>query len=155
MGIKYKKNPAPASCGKPSRLVVKRERSGAKLPAIPRVSGPVDVVKAVRALIADRAYEVFLVLYLNTKNCVFAYEELTEDSVAAVSVNSASLVRNALLSGAVGIITAHQHPSGSLDPSDEDRALWRQLREQCKLMGILLLDNAIVTEDGYYFESQD
>ena len=141
------------ACTKPSRLVVKRERTGAKLPAM-AIGGPVDAVRAARDLIANRAYEVFLVLYLNVRGCVAGYEELTMDSVSEVAVDSASLVRNALLSGSPAIITVHQHPSGSLEPSGADEHLWRQIREQCRIMGITVLDNFIVTEEGYFSEEE-
>ena len=143
-----------AACAKPRKMTVKWERTGAKLPPL-KVRDPRSAAYAAAKLIGDNAYEVFLVMYLNSDNCVIGYEELTEDSLAGVSVNTASLVRNALLAGAFGIITAHQHPSGSLTPSRDDQVLWKRLRQQAELMQIPVLDNLIVTEDGYYTEQEE
>jgi DNA repair protein RadC len=148
LGYEVTTNP-PAKCAKPARLVVKRERSGARLPAL-TVNDPMDAAGAALELIGDRAYEVFLVLYLNARNCVTGYEELTQDDLSGVAVTTSSLVRNALLSGARAIITCHQHPSGDPHPSDDDEHLWRRLDRQAREMDIMVLDNLVITNTGYY-----
>ncbi|MBT8452971.1 MAG: JAB domain-containing protein [Deltaproteobacteria bacterium] len=138
----------PAKCTKPSRLVIKRERAGAKLPAL-NITQSADAAGAALELIGDRAYEVFLVMYLNVRNCVIGYEELTQADMSGVAVTPSSLVRNALLAGARAVITAHQHPSGELSPSPDDEELWSKIERQMKAMDIVLLDNLIVTTAGY------
>jgi DNA repair protein RadC len=55
----------------------------------------------------------------------------------------------ALEDRAVSILAAHNHPSGSLDPSAEDLVATRRLAEAGRLLGIPLLDHLIVTTDGY------
>lgn len=136
---------------KPKRLYVKLR---AQAPVLGPVQSPRDAAEGARRLIGDRAYEVFLAMYLDTRNRVIGYDEFTEGSLSAVSVATNSVVRNALLVGALGIITAHQHPSGHLEPSPDDLTLWERLRRQCELMQIQLLDNLIVTQDGYYSEME-
>lgn len=139
------------SCAKPSRLEVKRIKTGAKLPPL-TVSSSDTAARAAAKLIGDRAYEVFLVLYLNAANCVIGYEELTEDSFSSVSVNPGSLMRNAMLAGASAILTVHQHPAGSAMPSDADRSLWERLNAQGKLMGVPVLDNLTIAEGEFFSE---
>lgn len=145
------------SCGKPKKFVVKRQGTGIKgLPAIAPITGPADVAAAIAKLIGDNAYEVFIVLYLNVSNCVEGYQELTAESMTHVDVSVSSVMRNAVLAGAVGIVTAHQHPSGNTYPSDADRALWRRFRAMANEFELVVLDNLVVVADGgYYSEAED
>lgn len=133
------------------RLVVVRQKG--TIPAV-ALESPNDAAIAAVGHIGDLAYEVFLVLYLDVANIVIGYEDLTADDATGVQVNTASLVRNALLSGAVGIITAHQHPSGVFRPSSADYALWANIREQAKVMGITVLDNFVVTRTGFFSQRE-
>jgi DNA repair protein RadC len=138
-----------------ARLVVKRERVvGVKLPTKSLVLSPNDAAQAALDLIGDNAYEVFLILYLDVRNVIIGYEELTEGSISGVSVNSSSVVRNALLAGAPAVVTVHNHPSGALDPSLEDRQLWARLKSELTALGITLLDNLIVGGSGFFSESE-
>jgi len=141
-----------ASC-RPKRLYTKLKVRADELQVGGPISGPHDAARAAERLIGDRAYEVFLVTYQNSQNCIFAYEEFTEGSITGVSVMPSAIIRNALLAGAVSIITYHQHPSGALNPSPQDEALWERIRLQAKLMDITVLDNFIITPEGYYSES--
>ncbi|MGB5966086.1 MAG: JAB domain-containing protein, partial [Sulfurimonadaceae bacterium] len=56
---------------------------------------------------------------------------------------------------AAGIIVAHNHPSGQLEPSIEDRRVTKRLKEVGKLVGIELLDHVILTDNGYYSFSEE
>jgi hypothetical protein len=143
------KNPSKSEGG---RLIIKKAAS-AGMPKV--IQTPDDAARAVQKLIGDNLYESFFVLYVNARNTIIGHEELSEDSLTSVSVNSASIVRNALLAGAPAVVTIHNHPSGNLDPSVDDRTLWRQLREQLTVFGIVCLDNLIVSHDGFYSEQTD
>ena len=65
-------------------------------------------------------------------------------------VHPREVFRPAILDNAAGIIVAHNHPSGQITPSIEDRRITKRLREVGKLIGIELLDHVILTEYGYY-----
>lgn len=144
-----RRNPAHVKGG---RLVVSRAPS--KLPRV-EIFTPERAAAAIDKLIGKRAYEAFIVLYLNTRNQLIGYEELTEDSLASVSVNVPSIVRNALLAGAGAVITAHNHPSGKVDPSVDDQALWLALRAAAQPMKLAVLDNLIVGGTGLYYSESD
>jgi DNA repair protein RadC len=51
---------------------------------------------------------------------------------------------------ATGIILIHNHPSGSLIPSNADKGITKKVKEACKMMDISLLDHLIITEEAYY-----
>jgi len=61
----------------------------------------------------------------------------------------------ALRVGAHGIIMAHNHPSGNLQPSQSDIDLTRKVKEAGKLLDIQLLDHIILTNEGYYLFSDE
>lgn len=145
-----RENPPTLTTG---RLVVTRE----KAPRLPKtvIYTPEHAVDVAFKLISNRAYEVFLVMYLDAKNQLLGYEELTEDSISGVSVNVPSLLRNALLAGALGLVTAHNHPSSVVDPSAEDRSLWSEIREMGALMKIAVLDNLVIGDLHYFSESEN
>jgi DNA repair protein RadC len=141
------------SCAKPRRVVAKLE-AGGKVPAI-RISGPNDVVRAVRSILKDNAYESFVALYLNTRHCVIGYEVFTEGGIAAVSVQTSAIVRDALLAGAIGIVTAHNHPSGSAEVSRDDKALFQKLERQADVMDIKVLDHVVLGDGTFASQSND
>jgi DNA repair protein RadC len=118
------------------------------------ITSPSQAALSAQKLIGDNAYETFLVTYQNAQNCIFAYEEFTQGSMTGVGIVPGSVIRSALLSGAVSLITYHQHPSGSLQPSAEDRQLWSKLGEMATMMDIKVLDNFILTSEGYFSETE-
>ena len=59
------------------------------------------------------------------------------------------IVRNALLCNATGVIIAHNHPSGSLEPSAEDVQSTKRIKDALKLFDITLSDHLVITLDGY------
>ena len=60
------------------------------------------------------------------------------------------ILKKALERNATGLIAAHNHPSGNLDPSDQDKKITRQLKEAGAIMEIPIIDHLIVTQSGYY-----
>lgn len=70
-------------------------------------------------------------------------------------VHPREVFKSTILDNAAGIIVAHNHPSGQLEPSIEDRRVTKRLKEVGKLIGIELLDHLILTVDGYYSFSEE
>lgn len=129
-----------------SKLVVKRQRG--QLEAVGPVNTPRDAARAVDALIGDRAYEYLVALYLDARNHVFAYDEFTSGAQTKVYVEPAAIGRDALLVGALGVITAHQHPSGDVTPSHEDSRLWSRLTSILELLGLKALDHLVTAREA-------
>jgi DNA repair protein RadC len=61
----------------------------------------------------------------------------------------------ALKTAATGIILAHNHPSGNLQPSSQDKDITKKIQEACKLLDITLLDHLIVVPEDAYFSFAD
>jgi len=62
---------------------------------------------------------------------------------------------SALKACASGIILCHNHPSGELDPSNEDLSLTRRLVDAGKMLDLKILDHLIISEDNYYSFGDD
>jgi DNA repair protein RadC len=117
------------------------------------MSGPTAIYEFMRPeALADR--EIFWVLHLNAKNRIVKKEMAAMGAVDHCAIQPGIVLRGAVASGAAGIITVHNHPSGDPTPSNEDKQLWRTMREACRLLGIRLLDNIIIGSGGYFSEEE-
>ena len=94
--------------------------------------------------------EVFVAFYLDTRNKIISREIVSIGILNASIIHPREVFRTAIIRNANSVIIAHNHPSGSLEPSDEDVEITQQLKEAGKIIGIKLLDHLIVTKDGYY-----
>jgi len=109
--------------------------------------------------IGRRAHEAFIVIYINASGPntyhIVGFSEYTGGSNVKVDIDPGGLFRDALLSGAQGIITVHQHPTGRANPSDADRRVWGLIRALGEVMSISVLDNLVLGEDDFYSEYED
>ena len=117
------------------------------------INSPSDVAGAFSDYIGGQSNEVFLVLFIDVRNRVVGYVEFTEGSPVGVSIHPNGVFKEALLVNAAAFITAHQHPSGVSEPSNEDRALWKRLREAGGIVGVACLDNMVIGESNWYSEA--
>ena len=94
--------------------------------------------------------EYFFILLLNRANKVVGYHKLSEGGISGTVVDLRLAFGTALKGLASGIIMTHNHPSGNLSPSEEDRRLTKKFVEAGKLLDIAVLDHLIVTNNDYY-----
>ena len=92
--------------------------------------------------------EVFVVVFLDTRHRVIAREILSQGTVDGAEVHPRVVVQRALQHNAAAVILAHQHPSGSVEPSAADRAVTAQLKQALGLVDVRLLDHFVVGTDG-------
>lgn len=102
---------------------------------------------------ADR--EIFVLLFLNSKNFVTAIETHTVGNVDSAAVYVQQVLRSALLNNACSLICVHNHPSGDPDPSISDREITKQISIGSHFVGIRLLDHVILGDGGRYFSFAD
>ncbi len=89
-------------------------------------------------------YEVFSVMFLNRHNCLIAYEEMFRGCVASAAVSPRQVVKRALELNASSIVISHNHPSGRIEPSDDDVVLTRKIISACRVLNIRVVDHIIV-----------
>lgn len=88
-------------------------------------------------------------LYLNNQHKVIHDEVISIGTIDTNIVHPREVFKPALEYSAVALILAHNHPSGSLEPSDADIEITKQLVQSGRIMGIQLLDHVIVTKDAF------
>ena len=120
-----------------------------------KISGPADVANFVRSILTDNSREHFVALYLDGQNQVAAYSIVSIGSANSAPVAPREVFQRAVLTGAISIVLAHNHPSGSTIPSSDDRAVTRRLREAGELLGIKILDHLIVTNSAFLSMKED
>lgn len=98
----------------------------------------------------DLIHEEFFVLYLNRASYVIQKKQISVGGMAGTFVDGKIIFKTALELNATGIILAHNHPSGKLNPSEQDRRLTRHLKEFGRLIDIEVLDHLIISENGFY-----
>ena len=101
-------------------------------------------------LVGTLPHEEFWVLYLNNSNKVIQKNQLSKGGITGTLVDVRLVLKNALEVGATGIILAHNHPSGTLTPSEADKQLTNKLKVASESLDIKVLDHVIVTEKAYF-----
>lgn len=114
----------------------------------PIISGPQDAYGQL-AYLKDRKQECFAVLTLDGANRLIDSSIVFQGTLDCSLVHPREIFAKALEDRAASIILAHNHPSGNLDPSPEDRQITEKLKEIGELIGITVLDHIIVTKNGY------
>jgi DNA repair protein RadC len=109
-----------------------------------RIGSPADVFSAVHGLLADTDREYFLVLTLNTKNCLNSINVVSIGSLNSSLAHPREVYKLAILGNAAAIICVHSHPSRDVTPSAEDIEITHRLVEAGKILGIELLDHIII-----------
>lgn len=115
---------------------------------LPTINSGKDAVAQLQELRTAKK-EHFVVLYLNARNQLIHKDTISVGTLNASLVHPREVFKPAVEHLAAGIIIAHNHPSGDLNPSDADLALTKRLAEAGKLMGVELLDHLIITKDGF------
>ena len=95
-------------------------------------------------------FESFFILLLNRANKTIAYAKISQGGVAGTLVDIKLIAKYAVESLGSGVILAHNHPSGNLTPSPQDKLLTKKCVEVLNLMDIKVLDHLILTADSYY-----
>ena len=101
-------------------------------------------------IIGELMYEEFWIVYLNNSNKIIAKSQLSKGGITGTVVDVRLVFKTALELGAVGIILAHNHPSGTIQPSESDKQITQKLKSGGEQLDIRILDNIIVTETQYF-----
>jgi len=114
-----------------------------------KISRPADVLPLIRHF-ADRKQEHFLSITINGANEVLNVRIVSIGLIDRSPVHPREVFADALTDRASGIIVAHNHPAGSLEPSPSDIAATKQIKQAGQIIGIELLDHIIFNQKGYY-----
>ena len=110
------------------------------------LGSPEAVQHYVQLHLAHLSHEVFAVLFLDSQNRLIAMEEMFRGSLTQTSVYPREVALRALHHSAASVILAHNHPSGSVQPSGADHALTRHMQSALQLLDVRVLDHLIVAQ---------
>ena len=127
----------------------RRRRTGEALER-KKITSSTSVFEYVQPLIGELPHEEFWVLYLNNSNRILKSAQLSKGGSTGTVVDVRLAFKEALQLGAVGIILAHNHPSGTLKPSQADIQLTKKLKLAGESLDIKVLDHLIITEKAYF-----
>ena len=108
-----------------------------------------DTPQAVRDYLqlqlGSRPHEIFAVLFLDSQHRLIALEEMFRGTLTQTSVYPREVVIRALALNAASVVLAHNHPSGSAQPSRADEMLTQTLKTALALVDVRVLDHFVVT----------
>ena len=116
----------------------------------PDVGTATLIYNHMRPVMQDLDVEEFWLLLMNQNHRLIKKIRISHGGITEVSVDIRIIMREALVVNATILAVCHNHPSGSLRPSEQDNLLTTQLQQACNTMRIRFLDHVIVT-DGAYF----
>jgi len=120
------------------RAIEEQLKSGCAL------SSPQAVKQYLRMLFNGKSHESFHVLFLDVKNRLLISREMFRGTLTHTSVYPREVVKEALARNAASVMLAHNHPSGSPEPSESDLLLTRALVQALALVDIRILDHFVV-----------
>ena len=109
---------------------------------------PALVKDYLRVHLAPLGHEVFMVIFVDAQHKLIACEQLFRGTLTQTSVYPREVVKRALTLNASAVLLAHNHPSGSVEPSRADEFLTQTLSAALKLVDVRVLDHLIVAGDA-------
>lgn len=135
---------------KASLLLAAMELARRKLyPLRKTISHPSDLMPFLDQY-KDRQQECFFVISLSGANEVQKIRMVSQGIINRTLVHPREVFSDLIAERAATAILAHNHPSGNLTPSREDREITQRLREAGEILGIEILDHLVFSERGYY-----
>lgn len=109
-----------------------------------------DVFEILRHQIVGQANESFFVICLSTKNEILLIKKIHHGFCNQVITDMKILFSTILQTGALSFICAHNHPSGDVSPSKDDKELTSKISSAAKLLDLNFLDHVIVSTNAHY-----
>lgn len=131
-------------------LELGRRQQAQAAPVQPTITSSKDVYNYMQPLLGNLNHEEFWVLFLNNSNKVVHRKMISSGGQTGTVVDIRLILKTAFEFGAVAMILAHNHPSGSLRPSQADKTTTINIAEAGKTVTIKVLDHLIVTEKNYF-----
>jgi DNA repair protein RadC len=126
-----------------------RRRRDEETVELKQITASKTVFNIMQPIIGELQHEEFWIIYLSNSNKVIYKTQLSKGGMTGTVVDVRIVFKTALEHNAVGIILVHNHPSGSLNASEQDKQVTRQLKLAGHSLDIKVLDHVIITEKSY------
>lgn len=131
-------------------LELGRRRRSEDVVELKKITSSKIIFEIMQPIIGELPHEEFWIIYMNNSNKVIAKSQLSKGGITGTLVDVRIVFKTALEMGATALILCHNHPSGTLIPSDADKQITRKLKLAGDSLEIKVLDHLIVTETSYF-----
>ena len=131
-------------------LELGRRRRSEEAVELKKVTSSKVIFEIMQPIIGELPHEEFWIIYLNNSNKVISKSQLSKGGITGTLVDVRIVFKTALEMGATALILCHNHPSGTLIPSDADKQITKKLKLAGDSLEIKVLDHLIVTETSYF-----
>lgn len=115
-----------------------------------KINLPSDLFRNIEKIKIDFKQENMLLFCLNTKNQILHSEIIFKGGLNACAVDMKTIYRTALKHNSNSIIIAHNHPSGDLTPSSDDREVFEKIKQAGKIIDLSCIDSIVFNENDFY-----
>lgn len=115
-----------------------------------KITGPACSAEFIRRVLPDNSREHFVTLYLDGANQVVAFSVTASGTASSCPVHPREVFQSAFLIGAIAVVVGHNHPSGLVTPSEEDKKIIQHLADSGAFLGLKVLDHVILSDDAFY-----
>lgn len=127
----------------------RRRRSEEALEKL-KISSSKSVYELMQPIIGELGHEEFWIIFLNNSNKIIQKNQLSKGGITGTLVDVRLALKQALELNATGIVLVHNHPSGTLRPSQADKQLTSKFKVAASSLDINVLDHIIITEKAYF-----
>ena len=131
-------------------LEIGRRRRGEDVEKINVITSSKSAFEVLQPNLGELQHEEFWIIYLNNSNKILHKAQLSKGGITGTLVDVRLVMKQALEFGAVGLILAHNHPSGTLKPSLVDKEITQKLKTAAQILDIKVLDHLIITQKDYF-----
>ncbi|WP_298896674.1 DNA repair protein RadC [uncultured Psychroserpens sp.] len=131
-------------------LELARRRIGTEIIEKKKIKSSASVFDLMQPIVGELPHEEFWIIYLNNSNKIIQKQQLSKGGITGTLVDVRLVLKTALEVGAVALLLVHNHPSGSLKPSEADKKLTQKLKNAAQSLDIKVLDHLIITEKAYF-----
>ncbi|MCL2327244.1 MAG: DNA repair protein RadC [Bacteroidetes bacterium] len=127
-----------------------RRRNAAEAEQLPAIRASKHIFDRMHPLLADLKHEEFHVLYLNRAHQLIASKRLSTGGTAGTIVDVKLIGKYAMEYLASVLVLVHNHPSGAVQPSEEDKAITQKIKQIASFVDCTLIDHVIVAKNDYF-----
>ena len=131
-------------------LEIGRRRRGEEFLKVDKITSSKTAFEILQPILGELEHEEFWILYLNNSNKVLQKSQLSKGGITGTLVDVRIIMKQTLELGAVGLILAHNHPSGTLKPSKADKEITQKIKRASESLDIKVLDHLIITQKDYF-----
>lgn len=114
------------------------------------IRNPTDTQQYLTARLRHHPHEIFACLFLDSQHYIICFEQLFAGTINNTTIHLRTLIKRIIHHNAASLIIAHNHPSGSTQPSEADKEITAQLQHLLSMLDVRLLDHIIVGEDNAF-----